>query len=114
MDLADKIAVRRIAPYAVLVGIGPAHTAPDVAVDVGTHAIAEAGREVLGEYLAVGELAAVDVEHPHVGASAMGKAAVDDVELRLVRREGKPVGLIEIVGHDGRLAALRIEPVDPR
>src|SRR5215471_15824347 len=107
MDLADEITVRRIAPYAVLVGIGPAHAAPDIAVDVGPHAISEAGREVLGEYLAVGELAAVDIEHPDVGAPAMSKAAVDDVELRLVRRECKPVGLIEIVGHNRHLAVLR-------
>jgi len=43
----------------------------------------------------------------------MGKTAIDDVKLLFVRREGKSIGLVEIVGHDGCLAALRIEPIDP-
>src|ERR1700719_4581716 len=114
MDLSDEIAVRRVAAHAVLLGIGPAHAAPDIAIYVGTHTIGEAGCEALGEHFSVGELVAVDVEHTHVRTAAMGKAAVDDVKLFLVRREGKPVGLIEVISYNGRLPALRIEPIDPR
>src|SRR5258707_2208719 len=43
MDLADEIAVRRVAAHAVLLGVRPAHAAPDIAVDVGAHAVGEAG-----------------------------------------------------------------------
>src|SRR5215470_18548090 len=50
MDLSDEIAVRRIAAHAVLPGIGPAHAAPNIAVDVGAHAIGESGCKVLGEH----------------------------------------------------------------
>src|ERR1700674_5028649 len=71
VDLADQFAARRVTARAVLLGIGPAHAAPDIAVDVGSHAVGEARREILGEHLIVGELVAVHVEHPHVGTAAM-------------------------------------------
>src|ERR1700738_4435054 len=95
MDLSDEIAVRRVAAHAILLGIGPAHAAPNIAIYVGAHTVGEAGREVFGEHFSVGELVAVDVEHTHVRTAAVGKTAVDDVKLFLVRREGTPFGLIE-------------------
>src|SRR6266568_5155345 len=38
VDLADQLAARRVAAHAVLLGIGPTHAAPDIAVDVGANA----------------------------------------------------------------------------
>src|SRR6516165_2621669 len=107
VDLSDEIAVRRVAAHAVLLGIGPTHAAPNIAVDVGTHAVGKAGCEILGEHLSVAKLVAVDIEHAHVRPAAMGEAGIDDVKLLLVRRESKPVGLVEVIGHYGRLAASR-------
>src|SRR3984893_8613245 len=101
MDLSDEIAVRRVAAHAILLGIGPAHAAPNIAIYVGTHTIGEARREVLGEHFSVGELVAVDVKHAHARPAAVGKATIDDVKLLLVRREGKPVGLVEIISYNG-------------
>src|SRR6266567_435902 len=53
VDLADQLAGRRVTAHAVLLGIGPAHAAPDIAVDIGAHAVGESGREILGEHLVV-------------------------------------------------------------
>src|SRR2546428_9965319 len=37
VDLADQLAGRRVTAHAVLLGIGPAHAAPDIAVAIGAH-----------------------------------------------------------------------------
>jgi hypothetical protein len=42
----------------------------------------------------------------------MGCAGIGDIEARFVGREGDPVRADEIVGDDGDVARLRIDPAD--
>ncbi len=44
----------------------------------------------------------------------MRDPGIDDIEPLFVRREGEPVRLVEAVAHDGRLAGLGLQPIDPR
>ena len=111
MHLADQRAVRRVASHAILARIGPAHAAPDIALDVGPHPVGEAGREILGEDTPAMQPPALNVEHPDMRGPAMRDAAIDDIEQRLVGRKGEAVRADEVVGDNGGLPARGIEPI---
>jgi hypothetical protein len=91
MDLAEEIAVRRIAAQAKFIGIAAAQSEPDIALDIGAHAVGTSHRaERRDEDFIVEELVADDVEDADIGIAADGAlhAGVDDVELLLIGREG--------------------------
>src|SRR5262249_47258457 len=88
----------------------PAPAAPQVAVDIDAQAIGYSAALDGDERSSIGELRAVidDV----VNAESLRRRAVfDDVQLRLVGREGKPVRTIDVARHD-RCPPAFIEPVD--
>src|SRR5207244_2140552 len=41
MDLAEQLALRTVAAHPVFLRVGPAHAAPDIAVDIAAHAVRE-------------------------------------------------------------------------
>ena len=61
MDLADKLPGGGVTADSILFGVGPAHAAPDVPLDVAPHTIGQSWREAFGKDLAVGYCALVDV-----------------------------------------------------
>src|SRR6516162_5922488 len=99
MDLADKLPGGSVTAHAILLGVSPAHAAPDVPLDVAPHPVGQSRRETFGKDLAVGYRAPADVhvKGADMRRAAMGDAAVDNVELPLVRRETDSVGLDEVV-----------------
>src|ERR1700691_6434304 len=114
MDLAEQVAAGVVAADAVFLRIGPTHAAPDAALSVAAHAIGQSGSKTLREDFPVGHLAGgdIDVEGADVSGTAMGDAAVDDVQFLFVRREAEAVRLCEIINHDGDGAALWIDAID--
>src|SRR5262245_29418076 len=114
VDLAEQIARRAVAAHAILLRIGPAHAAPDIAIHVAAHAIGYAGCKAIGEDLAVGQLAGLDVtvEYPDVRGAPVGETGVDDVQLFLVGREAEAVWLREVIDHRLDLAGLAVDPED--
>src|SRR5262249_58774052 len=62
VDLAEQVAAGVVAAHAVLARIAPTDRAPDIAGGIGAHAIADAGLWHFGEHLAVGHLAAFDID----------------------------------------------------
>src|SRR5262249_30276274 len=103
VDLADQVAVGRVAAHAVLLWIAPAHGAPNIAVDIDAHAVAVAGLEIVDKDLAVRELASFDVDVEYADVSRVVRAVavtgVDDVELLLVGRKRESIGFHEVVDH---------------
>src|SRR5438105_3596163 len=56
VDLAKQIAVLGVATHAVLVGVAPAHGAPDTPLGIAADPIGNTGLGHIGKYLAVGRL----------------------------------------------------------
>ena len=114
MDLAEQIARRAVAAHAVLLRVGPAHAAPHVAVHIATHSVGYAGCKPLGENLAVGQLASIDiaVEHPNVRGASVGQARINDVQPLLIRGETDAVRLRKVIDNRLDLAGLAIDAED--
>src|SRR5438094_874568 len=65
VDLAEQIAVRRVAAHAVLVRIAPADGAPDTAVTIAAQPVGNAGLGHLREDLAIRELSGPEIHVEH-------------------------------------------------
>src|ERR1035438_8389006 len=94
--------------HAVIARANPAGANPEVAVDIGAHAVGDAGA-LVGDHLrkqaAVAQLASVR----HIeDVDVLGIAAVDDVQLLVIGRKAEAVGLPEIGGGQVELAGLRV------
>src|SRR6266436_4160667 len=107
---AEQIARRAVAAHTVLLRVGPAHAAPNVAVDVAAHSVGYARRKTVGEDLAVRQTARFDftVEHPDMRGTSVGQSGVDDVKPFLIRRETDAVRLCEVIHHRLDLARLAV------
>lgn len=70
---------------AVLRRLAPAHAAPDIAVRIDSQTVCERRSKIFGEHPAVGKTPVRHVEDPDMRRPAVGDAAVDNVEPRLVR-----------------------------
>src|SRR6516165_9750872 len=105
MDLAEQLTRRTVASDSVLLRVCPPHGAPDVAIDVASHTVRASRAKVTGEDLAVSHFALVGVD---VKDADMGRAdaAVDDVQLLLIRREADAVRLHEVIDNDPEAAIL--------
>ena len=110
-DAADHDAVGREHHDAVEFGIAHAPAAPQIAVDVGAHAVGRAGAGVDEDAL-VGKLVAAGRDV--IGENLAGRHAAefDDVENLLVRREAQPVRPQNALGDDGGLSGRAVDPVD--
>jgi hypothetical protein len=84
MDLADQIAIGRVAAHAVFARVAVPHAAPQIAVHVGSHAVGRPGGKIGRKDLAVRKLVTVDVEDADVGLARPRCDAVDHIELFLV------------------------------
>src|SRR5882757_4621097 len=116
VDLAEQIAVRRVAAHAVLVRIAPADRAPDTPFAIAAHPVGNAGLGHFRKDLAVRHLSGrqVQVEHADMGrvVRPVRESGVEDIELLLVRREGNAVGLNEVIDDNLDVTGFRIDPVD--
>src|SRR6516165_2592433 len=92
----------------VLLGITHTPAAPEIAVDIATEAIGRAAWLGRDEGASIVELVIVDVVDLY---RPRGDARLDDVEFLLIRREGKPVRLIDIARRHSCAAGLGIEAV---
>src|SRR5438445_271381 len=83
----EQIAVLGVAAHTVLVGIAPAHRAPDAALGVAADPVGDAGFWHIGKHLAVGRLASSDIEVEHANmrgiVGPVSEAGVADIELLL-------------------------------
>src|SRR5215470_9200710 len=89
---------RSVEDHHAVIARAPAPAAPQVAVDIDAQAIGYSAALDGDERSSIGELRAVidDV----VNAESLRRRAVfDDVQLRLVGREGKPVRTIDVARH---------------
>src|SRR6516225_2383446 len=93
-----------------VVARAPAPAAPQVAVNVDTQAIRYAAALDGDERSPVGELRAV-IDHVVNAKNLRRHAIFYDVQLRLVRREGKPVRTVDVARHHC-CPSVFIEPVD--
>lgn len=90
-----------------------ARTGPQIARQSGADAIRNA-RVDHREYRVIGQPGPVHVKGAKLARAAVVMAcpSIRDSQRPLVRQEGKPAGLIEIIHHTGNLACRAIHPVD--
>src|SRR5229473_91831 len=116
VDLAEQIAVRSIAAHAVFVRIAPTHGAPDTPIGVSAHPVGNAGLGHFRKDFAVRHLSGrhIQVEHADMRRvlRPVREAGVEDIEILLVRGEGKAVGLHEVIDDNLDVTRFRIHPVD--
>src|SRR5919109_3707409 len=116
MDLAEQIAVRRVTAHAVLVRIAPTAGAPKTPVPVAAQSVGNARLGHFRKDFAVRKLSAreIDVEYADMRRvlRPVGKAGVTDIELLLVGREAKAVGLHKVIDDHLDVTRLRVHPVD--
>src|SRR6185295_5754072 len=100
-DFSKEITVSRVAAHAVLVRVAPTHGAPDASFGVTAHPVGNAGLGHVRKDLAVRRLSGghVQIEHANMRriVRAIRESGVAYIELLLVRREGKSIGLHEVV-----------------
>src|SRR5262245_59257296 len=107
-DASEQRAVRRIALDAGMAA------GPQVSVHVDPETVRDAGLDVaehppIGQFPAVDDIESADVVR-RIGV--VGCGGVCDVEGLLVRREGKAVGLHEVLDHGRDLASLGVDAID--
>src|SRR5712672_52080 len=116
MDLAEQIAVSSVAAHAILVRIAPTHRAPNTAFGVTAHPIGNAGLGHFRKDFAVRSFSGreIDVENADMRRVfwPVREAGVADIELLLVGREGKAVGLDEVIDDNFDVTGFWIHPVD--
>src|SRR5882672_2400868 len=116
VDLAEQIAVSSVAAHAVLVGIAPTHGAPKTPGGVTAQPVGNAGLGHVRKDLAVRKLSGPDIHVEHADmrrvVRPVREAGVADIELLLVRREAKAVGLHEVIDDNLDITGFRIHPVD--
>src|SRR5271156_5005375 len=100
VDLAEQIAVGRVAAHSVLVRVAPTHGAPDTPVAVSAHPVGNAGLGHFRKELAVRDFSGPHIQNEHADmrrvVRPVREAGVNDIELLLVRRQRNAVGLDEI------------------
>src|ERR1700682_4621194 len=101
VDLAEQIAISSVAAHAVLVRIAPTYGAPNTPVSVTAHPVGNAGLGHFRKDFAVRHLSGpqIQVERADMRriVRTVREAGVDDIEGRLVGREGNAVGLHEVI-----------------
>src|SRR3981189_1510111 len=116
VDLAEQIAVSSVAAHAVLVRIAPTHGAPETPGGVAAQPVGDAGLGHVRKDFAVRHLSGrhIQVEHADMRrvVRPVREAGVADIELLLVRREAKAVGLHEVIDDNLDITGFRIHPVD--
>src|SRR6266702_6287514 len=116
VDLAEQIAVGSVTAHAVLVGIAPTHGAPETPGGVTAQPVGNAGLGYFRKDFAVRHLSGrhIEVEHADMRrvVRPVREAGVADIELLLVRREAKAVGLHEVIDDNLDVTRFRIYPVD--
>src|SRR3954451_728776 len=116
VDFSKEIAVARVTAHAVLVRVAPTDGAPDAPFGVTAHPIGNAGLGHVCEDLAVRRLSGGHIQIKRANMRrvfrSVRESGVAHIELLLVRRDGKAVGLHEIIGDDFDVTGFRIYPVD--
>src|SRR6267154_3717651 len=116
VDLAEQIAVSSVTAHAVLVGIAPTHGAPETPGGVTAQPVGNAGLGYFRKDFAVRHLSGrhIQVEHADMRrvVRPVREAGVADIELLLVRREAKAVGLHEVIDDNLDVTRFRIHPID--
>src|SRR5882724_11938046 len=116
VDLAEQIAVSSVAAHAVLVGIAPTHGAPETPGGVTAQPVGNAGLGYFRKDFAVRHLSGRHIQVEHADMRRVVRpgreAGVADIELLLVRREAKAVGLHEVIDDNLDVTRFRIYPVD--
>src|SRR3982074_421750 len=116
VDLAEQIAVSSVTAHAVLVGIAPTHGAPETPGGVTAQPVGNAGLGYVRKDFAVRNFPGSDIHVEHADmrrvVRPVREAGVADIELLLVRREAKAVGLHEVIDDDLDVTGFRIHPVD--
>src|SRR6202521_3717368 len=99
VDLAEQIAVFSVAAHAVLVRIAPTHGAPNTPIGVTARPVGNAGLGHFRKDFAVRNFSGRDIRVEHADmrrvVRPVREAGIDDIELLLVGREAKAVGLRE-------------------
>ncbi|MDA9433659.1 hypothetical protein XH88_18035 [Bradyrhizobium sp. CCBAU 51627] len=97
MNLSDQGAFGGVAADAIIGGISPPHTAPDVSMKVDAQAVGEPRSEIISEHSAVPQASVDHVEDADMRRAAVRYPAVDDIQPRFVRRQSQAIGPHEIV-----------------
>src|SRR6266481_4843935 len=116
VDLAEQITVFGVAAHAVLVRIAPTHRAPNAPFGVTAHPVGNAGLGHFRKDLAFRCFSGreINVENADMRRvfRPVREAGVADIELLLVGREGKAVGLDEVIDDNFDVTGFWIHPVD--
>ena len=85
---------------------GRAGARPEIAVGVDAEAVGDAVLELEAGLAALQAVVLADLEGPDVARRIriVGAGRIGDIKLRLVRRKGEAVRLVEIVGDDGEFS----------